>query len=70
MNSKYEIVQGAESALKTEALPKRLAEKVLNLFGRCLTVKAKKPSLKVTIADPAKPAKKARKPESQKAGAE
>ena len=62
---KYEIVDGAESALKTEALPKRLAEKVLNLFGRCITVKAKKPSLKVVLADPAKPAKKSR---AKKAG--
>jgi len=57
---KYEIVDGAESALKEEALPKRLAEKVLNLFGRCINVKAKKPSLKVNIADPAKPARKPR----------
>ena len=70
LRSKYEVVEGAESALKSESLPKRLAEKVLNLWGRCISVKAKKPSLKVTIADPAKPAKKARKPESQKAGAE
>lgn len=57
---KYEIVDGAESALKAEALPKRLGEKVLNLFGRCITVRAKKPSLKVTMADPAKPARKSR----------
>lgn len=60
VTSKYQIVDGAETALKAEALSKRLAEKVLNLFGRCITVKAKKPSLKVTIADPAKPAKKSR----------
>jgi hypothetical protein len=65
LNSKYQIVDGAESALKEEALSKRLAEKVLNLFGRCITVKAKKPSLKVTIVDPAKPAKK---PRTKKAG--
>jgi hypothetical protein len=58
---KYEIVDGAENALREEALPKRLAEKVLNLFGRCITVKPKKPSLKVTIADPAKPAKRVKK---------
>jgi hypothetical protein len=67
LQSKYEIVEGAESALKTESLPKRLAEKVLNLFGRCITVKAKKPSLKVTIADPAKPAKPARRGEKSRA---
>ena len=40
--------------------PKRLAEKVLNLWGRCITVKPKKASLKVAIADPAK-AKRAKK---------
>ena len=61
LRSKWEVVEGAESALKSESLPKRLAEKVLNLWGRCISVKAKKPSLKVVIADPAKPAKKAKK---------
>jgi hypothetical protein len=61
LRSKYEVVEGAETALKSESLPKRLSEKVLNLWGRCITVKPKKPSLKVTIADPAKPAKKAKK---------
>jgi hypothetical protein len=61
LRSKWEIVDGAESALKEEALPKRLAERVLNLFGRCISVEAKKPSLKVVIADPAKPARKSRK---------
>ena len=63
---KYEIVDGAESALKNFALPKRLAEKVLNLFGRCIAVKPKKPSLKVVIANPEKPA---RKPRANKGGA-
>lgn len=57
---KYELVNGAESALKAEPLPKRLAEKVMNLFGRCLDAKPKKPSLKVTVVDPEKPAKKPR----------
>ena len=60
LRSKYEVVEGAEAALKAESLPKRLTEKVLNLWGRCIRVKAKKPSLKVVIADPAKPAKKQR----------
>jgi hypothetical protein len=58
---KWEVVEGAEAALKAESLPKRLAEKVLNLWGRCISVKPKKPSLKVVIADPAKPAKRAKK---------
>jgi len=61
LRSKYEVVEGAKAALKSESLPKRLSEKVLNLWGRCITVKAKKPSLKVTLADPAKAAKKAKK---------
>lgn len=60
VRSKFEIVDGAESALKQESLPKRLAEKVLNMFGRCISVKPKNPSLKVVIADPARPAKKSR----------
>lgn len=57
---KYEIVEGAEAALKAESLPKRLSEKVLSLWGRCISVKAKKPSLKVVISDSATPAKKSR----------
>lgn len=61
LRSKYEVVEGAESALKQESLGKRLSERVLNLWGRCISVKAKKPSLKVIIADPAKPAKRAKK---------
>jgi hypothetical protein len=62
---KWEVVEGAEAALKAESLPKRLSEKVLNLWGRCITVKPKKPSLKVVIADPAKPAKRAKKGETK-----
>jgi len=58
---KWEVVEGAEEALKQETLGKRLSERVLNLWGRCISVKAKKPSLKVVIADPAKPAKRAKK---------
>lgn len=65
LHSKYEAVEGAESALKSESLPKRLSEKVLNLWGRCITVKPKKPSLKVVLADPAKPAKRAKKGSKQ-----
>ena len=61
LRSKYEVVEGAEAALKSESLPKRLAEKVLNLWGRCIAVRPKKPMLKVVLADPAKPAKRAKK---------
>lgn len=61
---KYEVVEGAESALKSESLPKRLAEKVLQMWGRCITVKPKKPSLRVTMAQPT-PAKRQRKERKQ-----
>jgi hypothetical protein len=67
LHSKWEVVKGAAAALKTVQLPKRLAEKVMNLWGRCIDVKAKKPSLKVVMADPAKPAKKRR---AKKGGAQ
>lgn len=62
LRSKYEVVEGAEAALKSEPLPKRLSEKVLNLWGRCISVKPKKPALKVVLG-PAKPAKRAGKKE-------
>lgn len=61
---KWEVVEGAESALKAESLPKRLAEKVMNLWGRCISVRPKKPSLKVVLLDPAAPAKRSRKAKS------
>jgi hypothetical protein len=61
LRSKYEVVEGAADALKREPLPKRLTEKVLNLWGRCITVKPKKPSLKVVIAGADKSAKKGKK---------
>lgn len=61
LRSKYEIVEDAETALRSASLPKRLAEKILNLYGRCLKPRPKSPSLKVVIADPAKPQKRGRK---------
>jgi hypothetical protein len=61
LRSKWEVVEGAEAALRSESLPKRLSEKVLNLWGRCITVKPKKPSLRVEMSDPAKPAKRVKK---------
>jgi len=57
LRSKWETVTDAETALREDSLPKRLAEKILNLYGRCIDVKAKSPSLKVVMADPSKPAK-------------
>jgi hypothetical protein len=60
MRTKYELLEGAAGAVKGAKLPKRLATRVMNMFARCFDVKSKKPSLKVVIADPAKPAKKQR----------
>lgn len=60
-STKFEFVKGAADAFKGDSLPKRLTEKVLKLWGRCIDVKSKKPSLKVTLATPNKPAKKAKK---------
>jgi|GEM_PF-1609904 hypothetical protein len=59
---KHELVEGADVALKTEPLNKRLAEKVLALFGRCFKAKKKAPSLKVELLIPTPKAKKPRKP--------
>lgn len=59
--TKYAFVKGASNAFKEDSLPKRLAEKVMKLWSRCIDVKSKKPSLKVTLANPNKPAKKAKK---------
>jgi len=59
--TKYEVVEGATDALKTESLPKRLAERVQKMWGACINVKPKKASIKITLADPAKPAKKTKK---------
>jgi hypothetical protein len=61
LRSKWEVVEGAEAALKAETLPKRLSEKVLNLWGRCITVKPKKPSLRVDMGEQPKKATRAKK---------
>ena len=58
--TKYSIVDGAESVLKTLQISKRLAARIFALFGRSISIRTKKPSLKVTITDPEKP-KKARR---------
>lgn len=59
--TKFEMVKGASEAFKADSLPKRLADKTIRLWGRCIDVTSKKPSLKVTLANPNKPAKKAKK---------
>lgn len=60
LRSKYEVVDGADQVMRTESVSKRLSEKILSLFGRCIQVKAKKPSLKVVMFDLSKPPKKSR----------
>ena len=67
LRSKYEVVEGAEVALKTEQVSKRFSEKLLNLWGRCISVKAKKPSLRVVITEATNSAKPTRR--SKKGGA-
>ena len=61
LRSKYEVVEGADQLIRTESLSKRLSEKILSLWGRCISVRPKKPSLRVTILDPSAPAKKSRR---------
>jgi hypothetical protein len=58
--TKHALREGARGLLKRLSLPRRTEEKVLSLFGRCIDVKSKSPSVKVEVIKPAKPAKKAR----------
>jgi hypothetical protein len=64
--TKHTLVEGARELLKTLSLPRRTEEKVLSLFGRCIDLKSKSPSVKVEIVKPEKPA---RKPRAGKAAA-
>lgn len=68
---KYTLVEGARDLLKKLQLPRRTEEKTLSLFGRCIDLKTKAPTVKVEIIQPEKPAgkKSARKPRSGKAAA-
>lgn len=55
---KHTLVEGARDVLKKLSLPRRLEEKVLSLFGRCIDLKAKSPSVKIEVIKPEKPTKR------------
>ena len=57
--TKHTLVEGARELLKKLSLPRRTEEKVLSLFGRCIDLKSKSPSVKVEIIKPEKPARTA-----------
>jgi hypothetical protein len=55
---KFELLKGAEEALRLAKLNKRLIDKFNKLYARCFDVKKKSPSLKVERLGDKKPAKK------------
>lgn len=57
---KHKLVEGARTVLAGIAMPRRLHEKVLSLFGRCFDIRPKSPSLKTVSIQPEKPARKPR----------
>lgn len=63
---KHTLIEGARDLLKKITLPRRIEEKVLSLFGRCIDLKTKAPTVKVEVIQPEKPV---RKPRSRKAAA-
>ena len=68
VNTKHELIKGADIAMRTETMNKRLSERVLALFGRCFIPKKKNPSLKVKLLEKTPRPKKERKPKAQEAG--
>lgn len=62
--TKHTLVEGAHDVLKEIELPRRKHEKILSLFGKCIEIKTKAPSLKIEIIKAEKPAAK---PRSKKA---
>jgi len=61
---KYELAPGAENAIRTINLPKRLLQKVQAAYGLCYSQKDKAPALKITSRNKQKPV---RKPRAKKA---
>jgi hypothetical protein len=55
--TKWVLIDGARDVLKTVSLPQRFENKLLSLFGRCIDVKTKSPSVKIEVIKPEKPAK-------------
>jgi hypothetical protein len=68
---KHTLVEGARDLLKRMGLPRRAEEKVLSLFGRCIDLKPKSPSVKIEVIKPEKALRAAgrdsRKPRTSKA---
>lgn len=58
--TKHTLIEGARDLLKKLTLPRRTEEKVLSLFGRCIDLKTKAPTVKVEVIKPEKPARKPR----------
>ncbi|HEY4358245.1 MAG TPA: hypothetical protein VGN16_21040 [Acidobacteriaceae bacterium] len=56
-STKYTLIDGAHDVLIGVKLADRTREKILSLFGMCIDVKDKKPSLKVQAVKPEKPAR-------------
>ena len=57
---KHSLIEGAKDVLKTITLPRRTEEKIASLFGRCVDLKTKAPTVKVDTITPEKPARKPR----------
>jgi hypothetical protein len=56
----HKLLEGARELLKKLDLGRRTEEKTLSLFGRCIDLKTKSPSVKVEVIQPEKPARKPR----------
>jgi len=56
----HRLVEGARELLKTLSLSRRTEEKVLSLFGKCVDLKTKAPTVKIEVIQPEKPARKPR----------
>jgi hypothetical protein len=57
---KHTMIEGARDVLKTISLPRRVNEKVLSLFGRCIDMKPMAPKVKIEVIKPEKAARKPR----------
>jgi hypothetical protein len=56
-STKYSLIDGARDVLNGLEIPKRTREKVLQLFGMCITVKDQKPKLTIKAVKPVAPKK-------------
>jgi hypothetical protein len=60
VQTKHQMIEGARDVLKTISLPKRVNEKVLSLFGRCIDMKPIAPKVKIEVIKQEKAAKRTR----------